>query len=195
LELFLRIRDPRKVFLTTDHPNGGPFTGYPHLIRLLMDYDFRMSIFEQLHPDVRRTSPLPELKREYTLDEIATSTRSGPAAALGLVHRGTLEHGAVADLAVYRIDFDPESMFRNPRMVFRRGKLVYRDGVFLDDCDKTTIVADMLDGERADDWASQPEHQQAWHVRYGYSPTRTAIRRDELLSEGRLVEENQRQAP
>jgi formylmethanofuran dehydrogenase subunit A len=195
LELFLRIRDPRKVFLTTDHPNGGPFTGYPHLIRLLMDYDFRMSIFEQLHPDVRRTSPLPELKREYTLDEIATSTRSGPAAALGLVRRGTLEHGALADLAVYRIDSDPESMFRNPTMVFRRGKLVYRDGVFLDDCDKTTIVADMLDSERAESWVSRPEHQLAWHARYGYSPTRTAIRQDELISAGRLVEENQRPAP
>ena len=24
-----------QVFFTTDHPNGGPFTSYPHLIRLL----------------------------------------------------------------------------------------------------------------------------------------------------------------
>jgi formylmethanofuran dehydrogenase subunit A len=191
LELFLRISDPRKVFLTTDHPNGGPFTGYPHLIRLLMDYDFRMSIFEQLHPDLQKTSPLPQLKRQYTLDEIATATRSGPAAALGLANRGTLQTGSLADVAVYRIDSDPQSMFSNPAMVFRRGKLVYREGRFLEDSDKATIVAEMRDRERAEDWSTSKEHQQLWRDRYGYSPSRTAIRRDELLSEGRLVEENQ----
>lgn len=191
LELFLRIRDPRKVFLTTDHPNGGPFTGYPHLIRLLMDYDFRMSIFEELHPDVRKSCSLPELKREYTLDEIATVTRSGPAAALGLVGRGILEPGALADLAVYRMETDVQSMFSHPVMVFRRGKLVYRDGVFLDDCDKTTIVAKMLESERADSWQAKEQHRNDWLARYGYSPSRTAIRRDELLADGRLLEENQ----
>ena len=37
LEMFLLVRDPWRVFLTTDHPNGAPFTSYPHLIRLLMD--------------------------------------------------------------------------------------------------------------------------------------------------------------
>jgi formylmethanofuran dehydrogenase subunit A len=33
LELFLLVDDPWRVVLTTDHPNGGPFTSYPHLIR------------------------------------------------------------------------------------------------------------------------------------------------------------------
>ncbi len=37
LELFLLVRDPWRIFLTTDHPNGAPFATYPHLIRLLMD--------------------------------------------------------------------------------------------------------------------------------------------------------------
>ncbi|MEP6505199.1 MAG: formylmethanofuran dehydrogenase subunit A, partial [Betaproteobacteria bacterium] len=41
LELFLRVGDPWRVVLTTDHPNGAPFTSYPHLIRLLMDKPFR----------------------------------------------------------------------------------------------------------------------------------------------------------
>ena len=41
LELFLLVDDPWRVFLTTDHPNGAPFTSYPHLIRLLMDRGFR----------------------------------------------------------------------------------------------------------------------------------------------------------
>ena len=37
LEIFLSVEDPWRVFLTTDHPNGAPFTSYPHLIRLLME--------------------------------------------------------------------------------------------------------------------------------------------------------------
>ena len=37
LEIFLLVTDPWRVVLTTDHPNGGPFTSYPHLIRLLME--------------------------------------------------------------------------------------------------------------------------------------------------------------
>ena len=41
LELFLLIKDRLEVYLTTDHPNGAPFTSYPELIRLLMDKDFR----------------------------------------------------------------------------------------------------------------------------------------------------------
>ena len=41
LEIFLLVKNPWQVVLTTDHPNGGPFTSYPHLIRLLMDHGFR----------------------------------------------------------------------------------------------------------------------------------------------------------
>ena len=41
LELFLLINDPWRVFFTTDHPNGAPFTAYPKLFELLMDRDAR----------------------------------------------------------------------------------------------------------------------------------------------------------
>ena len=34
LEIFLLVKDPSKVFFTTDHPNGAPFTSYPELFRL-----------------------------------------------------------------------------------------------------------------------------------------------------------------
>ena len=49
LELFLMIKDPWRVFLTTDHPNGAPFTSYPELIRLLMDSDFRNSEIDKIN--------------------------------------------------------------------------------------------------------------------------------------------------
>ena len=37
LELFLLIEDPSRVFFTTDHPNGAPFTAYPDFFALLME--------------------------------------------------------------------------------------------------------------------------------------------------------------
>ena len=41
LELLLLIDDPWRIFLTTDHPNGGCFWRYPEIIHLLMNADFR----------------------------------------------------------------------------------------------------------------------------------------------------------
>ena len=67
LELFLLIRDPWRVFLTTDHPNGAPFTTYPHLIRLLMDKSFRRDMLATIHKGARKLSNLDGIDREYTL--------------------------------------------------------------------------------------------------------------------------------
>ncbi|MGH7210202.1 MAG: formylmethanofuran dehydrogenase subunit A, partial [Acetobacteraceae bacterium] len=41
LELFLLVTDSSRLFFTTDHPNGAPFTAYPDLFALLMDRDLR----------------------------------------------------------------------------------------------------------------------------------------------------------
>jgi formylmethanofuran dehydrogenase subunit A len=188
LELFLRIQDPKRVFLTTDHPNGGPFTGYPHLIRLLMDYDFRMSIFDRLHPDVKATSSLPSLKREYRLDEIASITRLGPARALGLQQRGHLSPGSIADVVVYRNDDNAETMFANPVMVFRRGQLVLRNGEILDDCPKTVLVSEFETRSDAMQWGNHSSHREQWEKLYGYSPWLTALTDQEFADEGLDVE-------
>jgi len=142
LELFLLVDNPWQVFLTTDHPNGAPFTAYPHLIRLLMDYDFRMSIFDQLHPEVRATSRLPTLKREYSLEEIVVMTRSGPARVLGLDRIGHLRPGGAGDVVIYRKDSNPTTMFSRPEMVFRNGELVYRTGDFVGFSRKKRYVAE-----------------------------------------------------
>ena len=49
--------NPWRVVLTTDHPNGGPFTSYPHLIRLLMDRELpRASSWRSCIPMWRRTA-------------------------------------------------------------------------------------------------------------------------------------------
>jgi formylmethanofuran dehydrogenase subunit A len=128
LEIFLLIDDPWRVSMTTDHPNGGPFTSYPHLIRLLMDKSFRDEQLAKLHPEAPVASVLPSLTRELSLYEIAIITRAGPARLLGLRDRGHLGAGAAADLAVYRDHADRERMFTTPAYVFKDGELVARDG-------------------------------------------------------------------
>ena len=128
LELFLLMDDPWRVVLTTDHPNGGPFTSYPHLIRLLMDKSFRDEQLAKLHPDVADQADLREIRRELSLYEIAIMTRAGPARLLGLTDRGQLGVGAAADIAVYREDANREEMFATPEYVFKDGTLVARRG-------------------------------------------------------------------
>jgi formylmethanofuran dehydrogenase subunit A len=128
LELFLLVNDPWRIVLTTDHPNGAPFTSYPHLIRLLMDKPFRDEQLARLHPDVAAQSALREIKRELTLSEIAIMTRAAPARLLGLADRGQLGVGAAADVAVYREQADAEAMFSSPLLVLKDGEPVVRLG-------------------------------------------------------------------
>lgn len=128
LELLLLIKNPWQIVLTTDHPNAGPFTSYPHIIRLLMDSDYRKSFFAQLHPKTERFTHLQELDREYSLEEICIVTRCAPAKALGLSLKGQLGRGAEADMAIYKQQKDKEKMFARPAFVLKDGKVVVRDG-------------------------------------------------------------------
>ncbi len=128
LEIFLLTDDPWRVFLTTDHPNGAPFTSYPHLIRLLMDKSFRNDMLSRIHPEAQKMTTLASIDREYSLQEIATMTRAGAARLLGLSDRGHLGKGAWADITIYSENPDREKMFAKPDYVFKDGVLVVKDG-------------------------------------------------------------------
>jgi formylmethanofuran dehydrogenase subunit A len=141
LELFLLVNDPWRVFLTTDHPNGGPFTCYPHLIRLLMDKTFRKSVMGTVNQDALKYSSLSTLDREYSLYEIAIMTRAGPAKSLGLMDRGHLGVGACADITVYEDNPDREAMFATPELVFKNGELIVRNGKIVKVVNGATHVA------------------------------------------------------
>jgi formylmethanofuran dehydrogenase subunit A len=127
------------VFLTTDHPNAGPFFYYPHVIKLLMDHDYRAEVLESIHPRARKGSLLPELDREYSLYEIAIITRAGTARALGLRDKGHLGVGADADVTVYAKLDDKEEMFAHPRYVLKGGEVVVRDGQLVCECPGHTL--------------------------------------------------------
>jgi formylmethanofuran dehydrogenase subunit A len=129
LELFLLSRDPWRLVLSTDHPNGGSFLSYPRLIRLLMDRDFRNEQLRRANKRaIQRTVLLDDLDREYTLEEIAIVTRAGPARLLGLRDKGHLGAGADADVTIYDERADREEMFATPRYVIKGGRVVVRDG-------------------------------------------------------------------
>lgn len=128
LEIFLSVEDPWRIFLTTDHPNGAPFTSYPHLIRLLMDKSFRNEAFAKLNLDAQSMSNLTSLDREYSLYDIAIMTRAGASKLIGMNERGHLGVGANADITVYTDQADREAMFAKPNYVFKNGELVVKDG-------------------------------------------------------------------
>lgn len=128
LEIFLSVEDPWRIFLTTDHPNGAPFTSYPHLIRLLMDKSFRNEAFAKLNLDAQSMSNLTSLDREYSLYDIAIMTRAGASKLIGMNDRGHLGVGANADITVYTDQENREAMFAKPDYVFKNGELVVKNG-------------------------------------------------------------------
>lgn len=128
LELLLLITDPWRVYLTTDHPNGGCFWRYPEIIRLLMDVEFRKEQVKQLPEVARGRIVLGDLDRQYTLSEVAIVTSAGPARALGLTQKGHLGVGADADVTVYPASPEDGMLFSYPRYVLKGGEVVVEEG-------------------------------------------------------------------
>ncbi|MBT7953294.1 MAG: formylmethanofuran dehydrogenase subunit A [Gammaproteobacteria bacterium] len=133
LELFLLSKDPWRIILSTDHPNGGSFMNYPKLIKLLMDSSFRKEELSRANQKAINKTLLPELDREYSLNEIAIITRAGPARCLGLSNKGHLGVGADADITIYDDQQDKELMFNAPRYVFKSGIPVISNHEFCED--------------------------------------------------------------
>ena len=128
LELLLLIDDPWRIYLTTDHPNGGCFWRYPEIIHLLMNADFRRERLKALPAKAQKRIVLADLNRQYTLSEIAIITSAGPARALGLPRKGHLGVGADADVTIYNDDPQPDRMFGYPRYVIKGGEVVLEEG-------------------------------------------------------------------
>ena len=139
LEVALLVEDPWKVVLTTDHPNGGPFTSYPQVIAWLMSKKAREKVINKLNKRALREVVLPSIDREYGLYEIAVITRAGPAKLLGLESiKGHLGPGADADIAIY--DLNPDEMdfsenyeaieraFSSAAYTIKGGEIVVKEG-------------------------------------------------------------------
>ena len=128
LEWYLLVRDPWRIAISTDHPNGASFVSYPQIIRLLMDREYRREALKKANPKSIAKTVLPDLDREYSLFEIAIITRAAPARILGLRNKGHLGIGADADVTIYDKNDDREKMFSNPRYVIKEGMILVEDG-------------------------------------------------------------------
>jgi formylmethanofuran dehydrogenase subunit A len=135
LELALHIKDPWRAFISTDSPNGGPFTSYPKIIAWLLDRRYRDEQLKACHPWAAERTTLPSLDRELTLEEIAIMTRAGPAKRLGM--SASLSVGSEANIAVYRLKSDAtsgkriETAFGSAAYTIKQGVIVVKDGQIL----------------------------------------------------------------
>lgn len=153
LELALLVKDPWRIYLTTDHPNGGPFTAYPRVISWLMSVKAREKTLKRINRKARAKSLLPSIDREYTLQEIAIITRAGQAKALGLGFKGNLGVGADADISIYDVDprkVDPSTDYKKFRKAFERaaytikeGRVIVKDGEIVNHVYGRTIWVDV----------------------------------------------------
>jgi len=137
LELALMIKDPWKVYMTTDHPNGGPFIYYPKVMAWLMSRQARTDTMRELNKAVLKRTGLASNYREYTFNELAVVTRAGTSQALGLKDKGHLGVGADADLAIYELDptewrpskyKELEKAFAKAAYTIKGGQVVVKDG-------------------------------------------------------------------
>jgi len=131
LELSLLIKDPWKIYLTTDHPNAAPFTSYPRVVSWLMSQAAREKVMKKINRKARRRSLLPTVDREYTLREVAIATRAGPAKALGLTKKGHLGVGADADIAIYNVNPERVNLskkYKTVRRAFQRAAYTIKNG-------------------------------------------------------------------
>lgn len=152
LELALLVKDPWRIYMTTDHPNAGPFTAYPRVISWLMSKKARENTMKRLNQGAVKKSNLPSLDREYSFAEMATVTRAATARALGLKDKGHLGIGADADVSIYGVnpkEVDPSNDYRAVRKAMRRaaytikeGEIVVRDGEIVKVIEGKTFWAD-----------------------------------------------------
>lgn len=146
LEWYLLAKDPWRIAMSTDHPNGGSFLAYPEIIALLMDRTRREEVLARVPEKVRSACSLPDITRQYTLEEITIITRAAPARILGLKHKGHLAPGADADVTIYQPQQDIQQMFELPRYVIFRGEVLVDNGEIKRSIDgRTHFVAPTYD--------------------------------------------------
>lgn len=181
LELALLVKDPWKIFLTTDHPNGGPFTSYPRIIAWLMSKEARKATMKRLNPRARSRSLLPSTSRELTFQDVAIMTRAGQAKTLGLDNKGHLGVGADADVAIYDVNpqtTDPSQQYKAVRKAFKHaaytikgGKVVVKQDRIVQQVNGSTIWLDLQTSEPAEiNEDMKRRFREYWTVEYDNYP-------------------------
>ena len=181
LELALLIKDPWKVFMTTDHPNAGPFFKYPRILAWLSSKKARMATLNHCSKKAQKKSLLPSIDRELSLYELAIVTRAGTAKALGLKNKGHLGVGADGDIAIYNInpettdiaqDYKPvRKAFGHAAYTVKDGQIVVKDGEVVNPISGRTMWLDVETKEPCViDEEMKKKFKQYWTVEYDNYP-------------------------
>ena len=140
LELALLTKDPWKVLMTTDHPNGGPYVNYPMVMTMLMSKKRREKEMAKIAEMTFERTCIAGIDRELDWYDIAIKTRAAHAKVQGIIElgKGHLGVGADADIAIYDIkpdetdatvEFDKvEAAFRHAAYTIKGGEIVVKDG-------------------------------------------------------------------
>ena len=141
LEFLLSVDDLRKINISTDHPNGGPFTFYPVIFSWLMSVDARERMLKRTDKAASVKTTLKDLKRELSLYDIAQISRTSAADILGLNNKGHLGIGADGDVAIYNFNIPLDELSKNYNQIekgfakaaytIKDGELVAKDGEIL----------------------------------------------------------------
>jgi formylmethanofuran dehydrogenase subunit A len=181
LELALLVDDPWKIFMTTDHPNGGPFIHYPKIITWLTSRKARMAVLKKCHKKAQKKSLLPSIKRELSLYELAIVTRAGQAKALGLKNKGHLGVGADADISIYNVNPETTDIaqeyetvrdaFGNAAYTIKDGLVVVKDGKVVQTVNGKTMWLDVNTAEQVEiDDDMKRKFKEYWTVEYDNYP-------------------------
>lgn len=148
LELLLLVKNPYQVYMTTDHPNGGPFIYYPKIIRWLMDKKTRIDMLDNVcSPKANSQTQLRDIDRELTLNELCIVSRAGTAKCLGMTDRGHLGVGAIGDVSIFELDPNKmdgnsiEKAFSNAAYTIKDGRIVVKDGEIMASLISKTLVS------------------------------------------------------
>ncbi|MHA1629752.1 MAG: formylmethanofuran dehydrogenase subunit A [Candidatus Heimdallarchaeota archaeon] len=138
LEFLLSMKDLTRVSISTDHPNGGPFTFYPLILSWLMSKTARKEMLAKVDKAAQERTTIADITRELTLSEIVQVSRASAATLLGLESKGHLGVGADADVAIYDFKVPLETLatnyraiekgFADARYTIKEGQIVYSNG-------------------------------------------------------------------
>jgi formylmethanofuran dehydrogenase subunit A len=185
LELALFAKDMDRCFLTTDHPNAGPFTRYPRIIKWLMSKKAREATLATMKntDKVINATYIHGIDRELSLYEIAQMTRSGPAKSLGLSSTyGGLAPGMNGDVSIFDLNYKNlpgdaekiETAFQRAVCFIKDGEIVVKDGEVVSHGHKKTVwvKVTMPENPQVTRDVSQAFHQGTYTVDISNYPVR-----------------------
>ncbi len=196
LEFLLLIDDLSKVNISTDHPNGGPFTFYPMIFSWLMSKKARERMLTRADKAASEKTTLSDITKELSLSDIVQVSRTSAAQILGLVNKGHLGIGADADIAIhdFRIPLNKlnqdynaiEKGFSETKYTIKDGLIVYSNGQILSNPIGRTF---RIKAEVPEDWtlSIQDAIEERFRKHYTVSLNNYAIQKEYFPREELIV--------